>query len=520
MSGQERDSQPEEVTQSTDEQANSAAAGESQDSHKRKRANAARRRNAQKSTGPRTPSGKRRVANNPYQHGLYVESVKRSLLALEENPEGFRDQLLALVTDLKPVGRAEHMIIEHIALLELERQRVLRALWGLQQQAREDFQLDRRRNARGVGSDSYSSGTDKEMLERGLANLPESADNLGQQEEYWNIIREHAEQGDFSQELEPLFRAIYGLQPSSRGSSIISLYHDLAERQRAGNPVRPDDESDPDHQRYVLLRLLILEEERNLMEASQDYFKRQIDVTPAMLDALLVPESNKYALILRHMNSIDRQMERKLKMLFQLQDRRKAGTAGFDPSPEYGEDENAVSSAFQPDPAGSAGFEPGPEDGEDDSLAGAPPVEGGSQFQSAPEEEEDVTPDSNPAPADETDKPTELTQSGTVEPACDGPRCTPPLLKANDANNIKNEGTKLPSSLLSAVTHAPNLGSRHGLHLETLHCEERRQSRFQFFHSFPDGRCRGSSPKVVVAAASAFPRRGLFAGKCLRRIRT
>jgi hypothetical protein len=49
----------------THDQANSTPSEEEPASHCRERVNAARRRNAQKSTGPRTRAGKRRVAQSP-----------------------------------------------------------------------------------------------------------------------------------------------------------------------------------------------------------------------------------------------------------------------------------------------------------------------------------------------------------------------------------------------------------------------------------------------------------------------
>jgi hypothetical protein len=420
-------------------------------SHSRERANAARRRNAQKSTGPRTRAGKRRVAVNACQHGLYASAVHRSLLALGDSPDDFRDQLQAFINDFGPAGRTEHMLIEHIALLELERQRVLRSMWGLQQRAREEFQLERRRNAREVGSTSYAGGTDKEMLERGLANLPDSADKLGQQEEYWDVIRERVEQGDFSQDLEPVLRALYGSKPSSRGASVESLYHDLAKRHKAGRPIKIKDKSDPDYHKYQLLQQLVLEEARNVMENWQDYFEQNIEVRPAMLDALLVPESSKYALILRHMSAIDRQMERKIRLLFDVQDRRRAyesvgfhpasgGSVGVQPATRR---KSRGSDGFQPAPSGSAGFQP----------ASGNHAGGSASIQ--------------PTQNREPDRHTELTPSSLSSraPGQSAPIATPSSLQPNDADTIKNEGTKLPSPVISAGVQFPNVEERRGVSL-------------------------------------------------------
>jgi hypothetical protein len=114
------------------------------------RANAARRRNAQKSTGPRTPEGKRRVARNACQHGLYAAPLARTLLTLEDNPDGFREELQLMIDDQKPVGRAEHRAIEGLVLIDLERERVDRAS-SLRQAARP------RRTRASIPATPYSS---------------------------------------------------------------------------------------------------------------------------------------------------------------------------------------------------------------------------------------------------------------------------------------------------------------------------------------------------------------------------
>ncbi len=47
------------------------------------------RKNAQRSTGPRTPEGKRHSAMNRLTHGLYARSDEATLAALGEDQESF-----------------------------------------------------------------------------------------------------------------------------------------------------------------------------------------------------------------------------------------------------------------------------------------------------------------------------------------------------------------------------------------------------------------------------------------------
>ena len=67
----------------------------------------ANRRNARKSTGPKTDQGKEAVSQNAVKHGLFAESVIKG-----ENPsdyEAFHDEMLA---ELAPVGMMEIILAE------------------------------------------------------------------------------------------------------------------------------------------------------------------------------------------------------------------------------------------------------------------------------------------------------------------------------------------------------------------------------------------------------------------------
>ena len=82
----------------------------------------ANRRNAQKSTGPKTAEGKAVVARNALKHGLAAKELvipgerKADLVAL-------RDGLFA---DLRPVGELEILLVDRIAL----------AMWRLRRAVR------------------------------------------------------------------------------------------------------------------------------------------------------------------------------------------------------------------------------------------------------------------------------------------------------------------------------------------------------------------------------------------------
>jgi hypothetical protein len=87
----------------------------------------ANRRNAQKSTGPRTGEGKRIVAQNAVKHGLLSQHV---VLANEDESE-FEDFTRRLRSALSPLGELEEMLVDSIAASAWRLRRVLRVERGL-----------------------------------------------------------------------------------------------------------------------------------------------------------------------------------------------------------------------------------------------------------------------------------------------------------------------------------------------------------------------------------------------------
>jgi hypothetical protein len=85
---------------------------------------AANRRNAQASTGPRTPEGKHTVAHNAISHGIFARDV---VAFRAESAEDFHALRAALLGDLQPEGALEELLVEQIATLHWRQRRVLRA---------------------------------------------------------------------------------------------------------------------------------------------------------------------------------------------------------------------------------------------------------------------------------------------------------------------------------------------------------------------------------------------------------
>jgi len=87
---------------------------------------AANRRNAQKSTGPKTKAGKRRVALNPRRLGLVPPEFERQLQARGEDPRDFRRLHRDVAALLQPHDVAAQAAVQVMAVTWWEKARRIR----------------------------------------------------------------------------------------------------------------------------------------------------------------------------------------------------------------------------------------------------------------------------------------------------------------------------------------------------------------------------------------------------------
>jgi hypothetical protein len=73
----------------------------------------ANRRNAQKSTGPKTKSGKQRASQNAVRHGLTAETV----IKLLEDPDDYHAFEMSVTTDYEPDSAVERELVLQLASL-------------------------------------------------------------------------------------------------------------------------------------------------------------------------------------------------------------------------------------------------------------------------------------------------------------------------------------------------------------------------------------------------------------------
>jgi hypothetical protein len=98
----------------------------------------ANRENAKKSTGPKTPRGKAFSRRNAVKHGLFVSYIT-DFEALDEDPKEYQELLNGLWDQYQPIGKAEEIEIERIALCCWRLKRVWRYENAMNLAARRDF---------------------------------------------------------------------------------------------------------------------------------------------------------------------------------------------------------------------------------------------------------------------------------------------------------------------------------------------------------------------------------------------
>ena len=98
----------------------------------------ANRENAKKSTGPKTPRGKDYSRRNALKHGLFVSHIT-DFEALHEDPGAFQALMNGLWDQYQPIGKAEEIEVERIALCCWRLKRSWRYENAVNLAARRDF---------------------------------------------------------------------------------------------------------------------------------------------------------------------------------------------------------------------------------------------------------------------------------------------------------------------------------------------------------------------------------------------
>ncbi len=282
---------------------------------------AARRRNSHKSTGPRSCRGKRHSRRNALKHGLYSDVqyfFQEAAIELGEDPGQFRRLYLGLLEARRPADALEQVLVEDIAVLIYKKARLERSEAAVQVCNVRQHDLERRKQYLQVGRDGTTM-TQAEMLEKGLRVRLDAPGKFEKVLEMLGMLEDLLERNEFSDNMHRLLLALYGQTPTLRGAGLLNGYVKLrklgAEGQNFGDAKE-------------VFKLGLLEETEEVLGEYDLFLHEHVENTRAARIAAMAPSHAQWAAIIRQSNALHRQMERKIRLLEETQERRrKLGSA-------------------------------------------------------------------------------------------------------------------------------------------------------------------------------------------------
>jgi len=190
---------------------------------------AANRRNAAKSTGPRTLTGKRRAALNSLENGRYSSIdawISKTMLKLREDPEAWRRRRQELLDDWRPLGVAETMLVEDLGNLYWEKAWLRRAKAARQLQKAETNALGREREALRARSEPFD--LERTASISGLRRAREdSSDKFQETLRLLDELADRVARRAWGKDAGEVFRLLYDWHPTRLGVEIKALFECL-----------------------------------------------------------------------------------------------------------------------------------------------------------------------------------------------------------------------------------------------------------------------------------------------------
>ncbi len=275
----------------------------------------ARRENAKKSTGPRTLEGKKRVSQNARKHGLYSNAsfFWDAAIALGEDPRDFERLLKGLVLARRPADALEMVLVEDIALLIWKKARLDRAETAVQVRNLQMHDLERRKQLIQVGRE-ISDTLHSEVREKGLRRTLDAPGKFEQVLSILDVLVQMVEKNEFSPSMQEFLRALYGTEPTLRGAGLYNNYFKLSE-------IKPGSQEFEDAKTLISARLA--EEISDVTQQYELFLHEHVENTRAARVAATAPSHAQWAVIIRQQNALHRQLGHKIRLLDEMQEKRR-----------------------------------------------------------------------------------------------------------------------------------------------------------------------------------------------------
>jgi hypothetical protein len=245
---------------------------------------------------------------NALKNGARAKAATRpmwqAMAELGEDPARFRSLLRDVLNSYPPRSPLELRVCEDITRLMLDSERIQQALEARVVRTYQKLESSRGKQLREMeGSASYNA-PQAQVLEAGMRGAPDSPAKFSDATGCLERLQACVKSGDFSDETE--LTALYGKQPTLRGAGIINAFRALA-----SNP--------EDRDEAASLRLMILEEMRDVAAEGQHYYQEHVHISRAMRLECLAPAADReYLQLHRQAAVVERQLERKINLLLKL----------------------------------------------------------------------------------------------------------------------------------------------------------------------------------------------------------
>ena len=281
----------------------------------------ARRQNSRRSTGPRTCRGKGHSRRNALKHGLYSDvqySFQEAAIELGEDPGEFRRLYAGLLAARPPADALEQVLVEDLTVLIWKKARLERSESAVQVCNLRKHDLERSKQFMQVGHDGTTM-SQAEMLEKGLRVTLDAPGKFEKVLEMLGMLEDLLERNEFSDNMHRLLLALYGQTPTLRGAGLLNGYVKLRKLRSEGQNFGEAKE---------VFNLGLLEETEEVLGEYDLFLHEHVENTRAARIAAMGPSHAQWAAIIRQQNALHRQMERKIRLLDETQERRrKMGSA-------------------------------------------------------------------------------------------------------------------------------------------------------------------------------------------------
>ena len=296
----------------------------------------AARLNGRRSKGPGSPAAKRHSKFNALQHGERSdpENHYEVMRALGEDPAKFEALKQELRDSFDPAGGRLEKQVDDLARLYWRRDRLERMETGLMRRALQGVEAQQRGLRRALGAATFDP-SQAALTELDLPLPQERCVRLRQLLSRLGVIEEQVKRKEFLPRQAKLLEA-YGEGPvgwrAARLDQLLKLYLEWLKNEATRLNYRLDcaPEPEPGVEHYQELLRLLEEERAAVEEEYQQEYEAREERAAIERDACLAPSGEEWKLLLRREETLDRSIDRKIRILLAL---RKETAQGPTPHP-------------------------------------------------------------------------------------------------------------------------------------------------------------------------------------------